>query len=51
MAHKLDMSTNAWTVNKEDDMKAMFDLGVDYLTTDQPLEARELMKEMGIKEL
>ncbi|MBR5013762.1 MAG: glycerophosphodiester phosphodiesterase [Bacteroidales bacterium] len=51
MAHKMDMSTNAWTVNKENDMKTMFELGVDYLTTDQPLEARNLMKEMGITEI
>ncbi len=50
-AHKLGMTVNAWTVNKEDDMKKMFEKGVDYLTTDNPLEARELMKEMKVVEL
>ena len=50
-AHRLDMSTNAWTVNKENDMKSMLKMKVDMLTTDQPLEARELMKNMNIKEL
>ena len=32
-------------------MKAMLQMKVDMLTTDQPLEARKLMKEMNIKEL
>lgn len=50
-AHKLGMSTNAWTVNKEANMKQMLKMGVNSLTTDNPLEARELMKEMGIKEI
>ena len=45
------MSVNAWTVNKEEGMKKMLDLGVNQLTTDQPLEARKVMKEMGIKEI
>ena len=45
------MSVNAWTVNKEKDMVKMFKMGVDQLTTDNPLEARELMKKMKIKEL
>ena len=50
-AHRLGMSTNAWTVNKENDMEAMLQMKVDMLTTDQPLEARKLMKEMNINEL
>jgi glycerophosphoryl diester phosphodiesterase len=45
------MSVNAWTVNKEGDMKSMFKLGVDQLTTDNPLEARALMEEMKVTEL
>lgn len=28
--------TNAWTVNKEDDMKTMLGQGIDYITTDEP---------------
>ena len=51
MARKHEMSVNAWTVNKEGDMKSMFKLGVDQLTTDNPLEARALMETMKIIEL
>ena len=50
-AHRQGMTTNAWTVNKKEDMQEMLNLKVNMLTTDQPLEARELMKEMNIKEL
>lgn len=50
-ARRLGMSTNAWTVNKEDDMKEMLRLKVDMLTTDYPLVARDLMKEMKVKEV
>ena len=42
-ARKRDMSVNAWTVNNEKDMKKMFRMGVDMLTTDNPLEARDLL--------
>ena len=45
------MSVNAWTVNRERDMKNMFKMGVDQLTTDNPLEARELLKKMNYVEL
>ena len=51
LARKHDMSVNAWTVNKESDMKSMFKLGVDQLTTDNPLEARALMQTMKVIEL
>lgn len=50
-AHKLGMSTNAWTVNKETNMKQMLKMGVNSLTTDYPLDARALMKEIGIEEI
>ena len=49
--HRLGMSTNTWTVNKKEDMKDMLNMKVNMLTTDQPLEARELMKEMNVNEL
>lgn len=45
------MSINAWTVNNIEDMKKMLDLSIDQMTTDNPLEARDLMKQMKIKEL
>ena len=50
-AHKLDMTTNAWTVNKENNMEQMLNMGVDYLTTDNPLQARTMMQVMNIKEM
>ena len=50
-AQKLGMTVNAWTVNKENNMEQMFDLEVDFLTTDNPLEARALMEKMNIKEM
>ncbi len=50
-AHDMKMTTNAWTVNDENDMRKMLELGINYLTTDNPLEARELMKTMKVKEI
>ena len=43
-AHDLGMIVNVWTVNKEDMMKKMIDLNVDYITTDKPEEALKLVK-------
>lgn len=51
MARRNSMSVNAWTVNRERDMKNMFKMGVDQLTTDNPLEARELLKSLNYVEL
>ena len=42
-ARKRGMSVNTWTVNQKKDMKKMFRLGVDMLTTDNPLETREIL--------
>lgn len=44
-ARGLGMSVNVWTVDKEEDMNSMFDLGVDMLTTDVPDLARTLLGE------
>ena len=41
-ARKNKMSVNAWTVNNEEDMARMLKMGVDQLTTDNPLEATAL---------
>ena len=43
-AHDLGMKVNVWTVNKEDMMKKLIDRKVDYITTDQPLEAKKLLE-------
>lgn len=44
-------SVNAWTANDEKTMRALIELGVDYITTDYPEMCRALLKEMKIKEL
>ena len=38
------MTVNVWTVNNLDVMKKLIDLKADYITTDKPLEALELVK-------
>ena len=50
-ARNLGMSTNSWTVNKEENMTAILKMKIDMLTTDYPLDARALMKRLGIKEI
>lgn len=43
-AKKLDVKTNVWTVNTEEDMKYFIDQGVDFITTDEPEKLNELLK-------
>ena len=43
-AHDLGMIVNVWTVNKEEMMQKMIDLKVDYITTDAPEKALELIE-------
>ena len=40
-AHDLGMSVNAWTVDKADDMDYLISLGVDAITSNEPLLVRE----------
>ncbi|MDR1092465.1 MAG: hypothetical protein LBL79_15460 [Prevotella sp.] len=35
-ANAQNLKTNVWTVNKEEDMKTYINLGLDYITTDEP---------------
>ena len=44
------MSINTWTVNKEEDIRKMIELGVDQITSDYPLLVRQILQEMGVKE-
>lgn len=46
-AHSRGMSVNAWTVNKEKDINSMIEIGVDAITTNEPLLVRQLL---GTKE-
>ena len=45
-AHKLKMTVNVWTVNKEEDIRWCIKNGVDYITTDDPMLVRKLIDEM-----
>ncbi len=38
-----EMSINAWTVNDSTNIQKMLDLGVDYITTDEPLRVRGMI--------
>ena len=44
-AHDLGMIVNVWTVNKEEMMQQMINLGVDYITTDKPELCIRLIEE------
>ena len=35
-AQNLGLTTNAWTVNKEEDMRWLLDQNIDFITTDEP---------------
>ena len=42
-AHDLGMSVNVWTVDKADDIRQMLQLGVDQITTNDPVLTREII--------
>ena len=44
-AHGLDMDVNVWTVDKVADMQEMKKLGVDFITTNKPLEVIKVCNE------
>ena len=46
----MKMSRNAWTVNDKKTMNVMYGIGIDQITTDNPLEARKVLKDMDMKE-
>ena len=45
-AHKAHMYVNAWTVNKEEDIRWCIQNGVDYITTDNPVLVQRIIDEM-----
>ncbi len=45
-AHKLGLTVNVWTVNKEADIRWCITNGVDFITTDEPALAKQIVKEM-----
>lgn len=44
-AHKLGLTVNVWTVNSTEDLQWVIDRKVDYITTDNPVEAMRLAGE------
>lgn len=48
-AHKLGMSVNVWTVDDEQNIRDMIDLGVDCITTNEPLKVREILGDRELK--
>ena len=42
-AHRCGMSVNVWTVDKEEDIRRMIDLGVDCITTNDPPLVRQIL--------
>lgn len=45
-AHKLGMTVNVWTVNKEEAVRWCIKRGVDYITTDDPVMVQRVINEM-----
>lgn len=43
--HRLGLKVNAWTVNKEEDMRRLIGQGVDFITTNEPLLLQSILKE------
>lgn len=43
-ARERGMSINVWTVNKPEDMQKVVNMGIDQLTTDEPMLARQLLE-------
>ena len=39
----LGLTTNVWTVNEPELIQEMADMGIDFITTDIPEEAREIV--------
>ena len=44
-AHALGLTVNAWTVNREEDMRRLIEAGADFITTDNPLLLQKLLSE------
>ena len=48
-ARERGMSINVWTVNNPDDMQKAIGTGIDQLTTDEPMKAREILGEREVR--
>lgn len=43
-AQNLGMTVNVWTVNSGNDLQEVIDYGVDYITTDEPVLAKQMIE-------
>jgi len=48
-ARALGMTINVWTVNSDSDIRNVIATGIDLITTDKPLMAREILGEKEVK--
>jgi len=48
-AHDLGLEVHAWTINDEDEMGTLLDLGVDGIMTDLPSRAVALLRARGLR--
>ena len=48
LAHDLGLQVSVWTVNNEERMRELIEMGVDSIITDYPDRLRELLVELGI---
>ena len=46
-AHSLDMQVHVWTIDNENDMNRLYDLGVDAVITDRPTALKEVLIQRG----
>jgi glycerophosphoryl diester phosphodiesterase len=46
-AHEAGLAVHVWTINEEDEMRAMVDLGVDGIVSDRPTRLAQVLKERG----
>ena len=47
--HKRGAIIQVWTINEKEEMKRLFDMGVDSVMTDHPWQAIEVAKELGLR--
>lgn len=45
-AQKLGLKVNVWTVNKDEDIRWCIQNGVDFITTDEPMLAKNIIKDI-----
>ncbi len=51
MAKSLGMRLKTWPTNNEERLKEVLDWGIDIITSDVPVEIRNMLREMGVEEL